>query len=451
MANEVVFIHVGQCGLQLGLRFWERVCEEHGIEPSGRSRGAADAPLTHLGALFREEAGRYLPRAVWVDLDPAAMDSFGSSPLGALCKPQDRVSGEAGAEKSWAQGHHGLGPQVLDRVMTAVEAQVGHSASLQGFVVVHALGGGTGSGLGSLLLRKLREQYPDKIVATFSVLPSLVASPDASNHPAEPVNAALSLDALSTHADMCFLIDNLALHHLRVRLRRSEPGAAHNLDEMNHIAVAAMAGVAAAWSWPGGLSMRRMAVALNPLPRTNLHIVGMDPIVPKGSSMNRELSEGSLITNMFDRRSMMMAVDPRHGLFLASLGLLRGAVSAAEAHVQMQRFTEKQALHVGWIADNKPLHILPAPHGAAARSAILVGTSSVVCEVLGSLAGSVRLAMRQKGAATLLAGAGVAASALDEASQLLADLTEHYRSLTDDRSEEPDALAWSDTPEHDET
>jgi hypothetical protein len=55
-----------------------------------------------------------------------------------------------------------------------------------------------------------------------------------------------------------------------------------------------------------------------------------------------------------------------------------------------------------------------------------------------------------KGVATSLVGAGLAASALDEASQLLTDLTEHYRYLADDRLEEPDETAWIDTPESDE-
>ncbi len=44
--------------------------------------------------------------------------------------------------------------------------------ALQGFQVLHSLGGGTGAGLGTLLLSKLREEYPDRMMATFSVLPS---------------------------------------------------------------------------------------------------------------------------------------------------------------------------------------------------------------------------------------------------------------------------------------
>jgi len=41
---------------------------------------------------------------------------------------------------------------------------------------LHSLGGGTGAGLGSLMMGKLREEYPDRMMATFSVLPAPAVS-----------------------------------------------------------------------------------------------------------------------------------------------------------------------------------------------------------------------------------------------------------------------------------
>lgn len=38
--------------------------------------------------------------------------------------------------------------------------------------MTHSLGGGTGSGMGTLLISKIREEYPDRIMNTFSVMPS---------------------------------------------------------------------------------------------------------------------------------------------------------------------------------------------------------------------------------------------------------------------------------------
>lgn len=44
--------------------------------------------------------------------------------------------------------------------------------SFSGFQLTHSLGGGTGSGMGTLLISKIREEYPDRIMNTFSVVPS---------------------------------------------------------------------------------------------------------------------------------------------------------------------------------------------------------------------------------------------------------------------------------------
>lgn len=53
-----------------------------------------------------------------------------------------------------------------------VRKQAENCEALQGFQILQSLGGGTGAGLGSLLLSKLREEYPDRMMATFSIMPS---------------------------------------------------------------------------------------------------------------------------------------------------------------------------------------------------------------------------------------------------------------------------------------
>ena len=42
----------------------------------------------------------------------------------------------------------------------------------QGFQLTHSLGGGTGSGMGTLLISKIREEFPDRIMNSYSVVPS---------------------------------------------------------------------------------------------------------------------------------------------------------------------------------------------------------------------------------------------------------------------------------------
>merc|ERR1712072_677267 len=53
-------------------------------------------------------------------------------------------------------------------------------------------GGGTGSGMGTLLISKIREEYPDRMMLTFSVVPS----PKVSDTVVEPYNATLSIHQL---------------------------------------------------------------------------------------------------------------------------------------------------------------------------------------------------------------------------------------------------------------
>ena len=53
-----------------------------------------------------------------------------------------------------------------------------------GFQVAHSLGGGTGSGMGTLLISKIREEYPDRMMLTFSVVPSPKARSSPWNNPA---------------------------------------------------------------------------------------------------------------------------------------------------------------------------------------------------------------------------------------------------------------------------
>lgn len=73
---------------------------------------------------------------------------------------------------NWAKGHYTEGAELVESVLDVVRKESEACDSLQGFQLAHSLGGGTGSGMGTLLLSKIREEYPDRIMNTFSVFPS---------------------------------------------------------------------------------------------------------------------------------------------------------------------------------------------------------------------------------------------------------------------------------------
>ncbi|KAF2297790.1 hypothetical protein GH714_002937 [Hevea brasiliensis] len=96
----------------MGAKFWEVVCVEHGIDSTDRYHSNTNLQLERVNVFHNEaSSGRFVPWAVLMDLEP-------------------------------------------------------------GFQVCNSLGGGTGSGMGTLLISKIREEYPDRMMLTFSVFPS---------------------------------------------------------------------------------------------------------------------------------------------------------------------------------------------------------------------------------------------------------------------------------------
>lgn len=116
--------------------------------------------------------GKYVPRAILLDLEPGTMDSVRSGPFGALFRPDNFVFGQTGAGNNWAKGHYTEGAELVDTVLDVIRKECEGCECLQGFQMTHSLGGGTGAGMGTLLISKIREEYPDRIMTTFSVMPS---------------------------------------------------------------------------------------------------------------------------------------------------------------------------------------------------------------------------------------------------------------------------------------
>ncbi len=116
--REIVHIQAGQCGNQIGAKFWEVICDEHGIDPTGTYHGDSDLQLERINVYFNEATGgRYVPRAVLMDLEPGTMDSIRAGPFGQVFRPDNFVFGQSGAGNNWAKGHYTEGAEMIDSVL----------------------------------------------------------------------------------------------------------------------------------------------------------------------------------------------------------------------------------------------------------------------------------------------------------------------------------------------
>jgi tubulin beta len=147
--REIVHIQVGQCGNQIGAKFWEVIADEHGIGSNGAFEGKnPDVQLDKVNVYFNEAgAGKYVPRSVLVDLEPGTMDAVRSGPYGQLFRPDNFVFGQSGAGNNWAKGHYTEGAELIEPVLDVIRKEAEATDCLQGFQVCHSLGGGTGSGM----------------------------------------------------------------------------------------------------------------------------------------------------------------------------------------------------------------------------------------------------------------------------------------------------------------
>ncbi|KAL5219131.1 hypothetical protein ABZP36_019815 [Zizania latifolia] len=131
--REILHIQGGQCGNQIGAKFWEVICGEHGVDATGRYSGTSPQQLERINVYFNEAGGgRYVPRAVLMDLEPGTMDSLRSGPIGGIFRPDNFVFGQSGAGNNWAKGHYTEGAELIDSVLDVVRKEAENCDCLQG-------------------------------------------------------------------------------------------------------------------------------------------------------------------------------------------------------------------------------------------------------------------------------------------------------------------------------
>lgn len=133
--REILHIQAGQCGNQIGGKFWEVVCQEHGINEVGNYVGTSRNELERINVYYNEASGgRYVPRAVLIDLEPGTMDSLRTGPYGKIFRPDNFVFGQNGAGNNWAKGHYTEGAELIDSVLDVVRKEAENCDCLQGMV-----------------------------------------------------------------------------------------------------------------------------------------------------------------------------------------------------------------------------------------------------------------------------------------------------------------------------
>lgn len=93
----------GQCGA----KFWEVISNEHSIDATGIYYEDSDFKLERINLYYNKTmSGKYLSRAVLVDLESGTIDSMRSGSFEQIYRPDNFIFGRSGAGNNWAKGHY---------------------------------------------------------------------------------------------------------------------------------------------------------------------------------------------------------------------------------------------------------------------------------------------------------------------------------------------------------
>ncbi|PWA02301.1 hypothetical protein BB558_001570 [Smittium angustum] len=380
--REIINLQLGQCGNQVGAEFWEMVAAEHGVSETGAYTGSNPNQLERINVYFEEtRLRRYIPRTIMVDLEDSVLSKIKQTTYGTLFRPDNFISGGSGAGNNWAKGYYTEGAELIDEVMDTTRKEIEKCDQLSGFQLVHSLGGGTGSGMSSLVIQKLKEEYPDRMISNFCVLPS----PKVSDTVVEPYNAVLTMHHMVENSDLTFTFDNEALYDISMKTLKIESPV---YSDLNHLISRVMSGITTSLRFPGQLNsdLRKLAVNMVPFPRLHFFMTGFAPLSSLNIESFRNLNVQDLFSQMFDHRNMMVAADPRHGRYLTCAMIFRGPVSVQDAESTARTYQQKNPdLFVEWIPNSSQIAVCDVPPVGMTVSGTFIGNNTAIQGLFGRI------------------------------------------------------------------
>ncbi|KAG0163156.1 gamma-tubulin [Apophysomyces sp. BC1034] len=371
MPREIITLQAGQCGNQIGSEFWRQICAEHGISSDGTLEDFATEGGDRKDVFFYQaDDEHYIPRAILLDLEPRVINTIRDSPFANLYNPENiYVSNDGGgAGNIWSYGYS-AGEKVYDEIMDMVDREADGSDSLEGFMLLHSIAGGTGSGLGSFLLERLNDRYPKKLIQTYSVFPN---SEEVSDIVVQPYNSMLTLKRLTCNADSVVVLDNAALARIATdRLHIQMP----TFEQTNQLVSTVMSASTTTLRYPGYMNNDLVGIvsSLMPTPRCHFLTTAYTPFsseqVEKAKSIRKTTVLDVMRRLLQTKNRMVSTVPSKRSCYISVLDIIQGEADPTDVHKSLLRIRERRlAQFIPWgpasiqVALSKKSPYVQTPH-----------------------------------------------------------------------------------------
>jgi tubulin gamma len=336
--GEVITIQVGQCGNQIGTEFWDKVCLEHGIARDGRGVEKSDRKDVFF---YQSDDGRYVPRALLVDLEPRVVTSVMAERGELFARENVFLSNEGGgAGNNWAHGY-GQGEECKEAIMDMLQREAEGSEFLGGFILFHSIAGGTGSGLGSFLLEEIRSEFGlKKKIEAVSIFPN---NEETSDVVVQPYNSVLALKRLKEHCDGVIAMDNGALGRVAAdALRISNPTFSHTNKLASIVASASTSTI----RFPGSRfsDFSTLLAMASPIGGCHFLVPSYSPFLESGFRAVRKATCLDVQRRLLLPKSRLVTYEESEtNCLLAGISIMEGA-SSGEIERSLLRLNQRGAL-----------------------------------------------------------------------------------------------------------
>merc|ERR1712083_994713 len=257
-----------------------------------------------------------------------------------------------------------------------------------GFIINHAVGGGTGSGLGALILERIAVDYRKKSKIGFEIYPA----PNLSTCIVEPYNAMLSTHWLLDHTEVSIVLDNEAIYSiLQKQLDKDRP----SYGQLNQVIAKVISSMTAALRFDGELNvdLGEFQTNLVPFPRLHFMTTGLAPVISKKKSRHEAQTIREITDHVFQPQNMLVKYadfDPVEDKYMAISINYRGAIKSKEANATVQWLKQNNKISfVEWCPTGFKIGLNETPAAAleddimskADRNVTMIGNNVAVSRV----------------------------------------------------------------------